>query len=237
MRFHHLRSKLLLAVAVLVIGSGLIISLLETDRFSKSLLQAAITQGEYLSQAVALEATNKILINDLIGLQNLLNHQLHNNSSVSYLFVSKDGNVLAHTFAEGIPVNLVNFNSPLDSARGSFKRITTETGDNFLDIAWPIFSGKAGILRIGLSEKPYRSQVLNMWLQMTGVTLGILILALGASFLFIKRITRPLSALAEAAENINEKSMELSLKPAGRDEVGRLTNSFNQMVRRISERT
>src|SRR5210317_168364 len=98
MKFYHLRSKLLLAVAVLVIGSGLIISLLETDRFSKSLLQAAITQGEYLSQAVALEATNKILINDLIGLQNLLNHQLHNNSSVSYLFVSKDGNVLAHTF-------------------------------------------------------------------------------------------------------------------------------------------
>jgi len=237
MKFHHLRSKLLLAVAALVIGSGLIISLLETNRFSRSLHRAAVTQGEYLSQAVALEATNKILINDLIGLQNLLNHQLHSNPLVSYLFISKDGHVLAHTFAEGIPLNLVNFNSPLDSARGSFKRITTETGDNFLDIAWPIFSGKAGILRIGLSEKPYRSQVLNMWLQMTGITLGILILALGTSFLLIKRITRPLSNLAAAAENFNEENMELNLEPAGRDEVGRLTNAFNQMVRRISERT
>ena len=237
MQFHHLRSKLLLAVAVLVIGSGLIISLLETNRFSKSLRQAAVTQGEYLSRAVALEATNKILINDLIGLQNLLNHQLHSNPSVSYLFIAKDGDVLAHTFSGGIPLNLVNFNSPLDSARGSFKRITTETDENFLDIAWPIFSGKAGVLRIGLSEKPYQSQVLNLWLQMTGVTLGILILALGGSFLFIKRITRPLSALAAAAENINEENMELSLEPTGRDEVGRLTNSFNQMVRRISERT
>jgi two-component system response regulator HydG len=237
MKFHHLRSKLLLAVAALVIGSGLIISLLETSRFSKSLHQAAMTQGEYLSRAVALEATNKILINDLIGLQNLLNHQLHSNPSVSYLFISKDGNVLAHTFSDGLPVNLVRLNSPMDSARGSFKRITTETGENFLDIAWPIFSGKAGVLRIGLSEKPYQSQVLKLWLQMTGITLGILVLALGASFLFIKRITRPLSALAEAAENINEESMELSLEPAGRDEVGRLTNSFNQMVRRIRERT
>ena len=237
MKFHHLRSKLLLAVAVLVIGSGLIISLLETNRFSKSLQQAAITQGEYLSRAVALEATNKILINDLIGLQNLLNHQLLSNPSVSYLFISKDGHVLAHTFSDGIPLNLVKFNFPLDSARGSFKRITTETGENFLDIAWPIFSGKAGVLRIGLSEKPYRSQVLNMWLQMTGITLGILILALGTSFLFIKRITRPLSTLAAAAENFNEENMELNLEPAGQDEVGRLTNAFNQMVRRISERT
>jgi two-component system response regulator HydG len=237
MKFHHLRSKLLLAVAILVIGSGLIISLLETNRFSKSLQQAAITQGEYLSQAVALEATNKILINDLIGLQNLLNHQLHSNPLVSYLFISKDGHVLAHTFPDGIPLNLVKFNSPLDSARGSFKRITTEAGDNFLDIAWPIFSGKAGVLRIGLSEKPHRSQVLNMWLQMTGITLGILVLALGTSFLFIKRITRPLSTLAAAAENINEENLELSLEPAGLDEVGRLTNAFNQMVRRIRERT
>jgi two-component system response regulator HydG len=186
---------------------------------------------------VALEATNKILINDLIGLQNLLNHQLISNPSVSYLFISKDGNVLAHTFSDGIPVNLVNFNSPLDNARGSFKRITTEAGENYLDIAWPIFSGKAGVLRIGLSEKPYQSQVLNLWLQMTGVTLGILILALGASFIFIKRITRPLSALAEAAENINEKNLELSLKSTGRDEVGRLANSFNQMLIRIRERT
>jgi transcriptional regulator with GAF, ATPase, and Fis domain len=237
MKFHHLRSKLLLAVAVLVIGSGLIISLLETNRFSKSLHQAAIVQGEYLSRAVALEATNKILINDLIGLQNLLNHQLHSNPSLSYLFISKDGHVLAHTFPDGIPLNLFNFNAPLDSARGSFKRITTETGEIFLDIAWPIFSGKAGVLRIGLSEKPYRAQVLSLWMQMTGLTMGILILALGASFLFIKRITRPLSALAAAAENINEENLEFSLELAGRDEVGRLTNSFNQMVRRISERT
>jgi transcriptional regulator with GAF, ATPase, and Fis domain len=237
MKFHYLRSKLLLTVAVLVIGSGLIISLLEANRFSESLRRAAITQGEYLSRAVALEATNKILINDLIGLQNLLNHQLHSNPSVSYLFVIKKGSILAHTFPDGIPMNLVTLNFPIDSARGSFKRITTEKGETFLDIAWPIFSGKAGILRIGLSEKPYQSQVLNLWLQMTAITLGILILAMGASFLFIKRITRPLSALVEATENISEENLEISLKPAGQDEVGRLTNSFNQMVRRISERT
>ncbi len=237
MKFHHLRSKLLLTVAVLVIGSGLIISLLETNRFSMILQQAAVNQGEYISRVVALEATNKILINDLIELQNLLNHQLHSNPSVSYLFISKNGHVLAHTFSDGIPMNLVNFNFPIDSVRGSFKRIVTETGENFLDIAWPILSGKAGVLRIGLSEKQYQSQVLDMWFQMTGITLGILVLALGISFFFIRRVTRPLSALAEAAENINEENMDFKLDPTVRDEVGRLANSFKQMVHRMSERT
>ncbi len=61
MKLKSLRSKLVISVSMLVIGSGLIISLLVTNRFSKSLRESAITQGEYLSQELALEATNKIL--------------------------------------------------------------------------------------------------------------------------------------------------------------------------------
>jgi two-component system response regulator HydG len=237
MKLKSLRSKLVISVSALVIGSGLIISLLETNRFSKSLQDAAVAQGEYLSRAVALEATNKILINDLISLQNLLNYQLESHPTLAYLFVSKDSQILAHTFSEGIPRNLIGINTPKSNEKGNFKRISTNEGENYLDIAWPIFSGKAGVLRIGLSEKPYRLQVIKLWLQMTAITLGILILALSASFFFINRITRPLSALAKAAENIDERNLELSLEPAGRDEVGRLTTSFNNMVRRIRDRT
>jgi len=237
MKLKSLRSKLVISVSALVIGSGLIISLLETNRLSKSLQDAAVTQGEYLSRAVALEATNKILINDLISLQNLLNYQLESHPTLAYLFVSKDSQILAHTFSEGIPRNLIGINTPKSNEKGNFKRISTNEGENYLDIAWPIFSGKAGVLRIGLSEKPYRLQVIKLWLQMTAITLGILIFALSASFFFINRITRPLSALAEAAENIDERNLELSLKPAGRDEVGRLATSFNNMLRRIRDRT
>jgi two-component system response regulator HydG len=237
MKLKSLRSKLVISASALVIGSGLIISLLETNRFSKSLQDAAVTQGEYLSRAVALEATNKILINDLISLQNLLNYQLESNPTLAYLFVSKDSQILAHTFSEGIPRNLIGINTPKSNEKGNFKRISTNEGENYLDIAWPIFSGKAGVLRIGLSEKPYRLQVIKLWLQMTAITLGILILTLSASFFFINRITRPLSALAKAAENIDERNLEFSLEPAGRDEVGRLTTSFNNMIRRIRDRT
>ncbi len=115
--------------------------------------------------------------------------------------------------------------------------LSTDKGESYLDIAWPIFSNQAGVLRIGFSEKPYKSEIARLWFQMTVITLGILILALSVSFLFINRITRPLSALAEAAENIDEENLEFSLEPAARDEVGRLTTSFNNMVRRIRDRT
>ena len=237
MKLNSLRSKLVISVSALVIGSGLVISLLETNRFSKSLHESAISQGKYLSQGLALEATNLILINDLIALQTLLNNHLLGHPLLSYIFVVKEDQILAHTFSEGFPRDLLNINTTKNNETGNFKRISTNEGENYIDIAWPIFSGKAGVLRLGLTEKHYHSQVLKLWIEMTSLTLGILFLALSISFLFIKRITRPLSALAEAAENMDERNLELRLEPAGRDEVGRLTTAINRMLDRIREYT
>ena len=104
MRRLSLRSKLMISVSALVIGSGLFISLLETRRFSNSLREAAVTQGEYLSQELALETTNKILTNDLIALRTMLDNHLASHPSVAYLFVVKDEQILAHTFSGGFPV-------------------------------------------------------------------------------------------------------------------------------------
>jgi len=237
MKLKSLKNKLVISVFAFVIGSGLLISLIETHRFSKSLHDDTIIQGKYIAQAVALEATNKILINDLIALQNLLNHQLKSNPSVAYLFVMKDGQILAHTFSKGIPVSLIDSNTAKNNEKGNFKRIVTDKGEYYHDIAWPIFAGKAGMLRIGFSEKPYQSKVAKLWLQMIAFTLGILFLAITASFLFIKRITKPLSALAEAAEKVDEKNLELTVEPVGQDEVDRLTFSFNKMIGRIRDHT
>jgi len=238
MQLQSLRSKLLISVFGLVIGSGLVISLLETNRFGRTLREAAISQGEYLAQEMALEATNTILVNDLIALQNLLQHHLLSNSTVAYIFIVKDGQVLAHTFAEGIPADLIAVNAPADSRHGNFKRIVTDRRDHYLDIAWPIFSGKAGVLRIGFSERPYQRQMTALWLQMIAITLAILFLALAACFLFIRRFTRPLGALAQAAENINAGNLEFQLdEPIRQDEIGRVAASFNHMVRRIKGHT
>ena len=237
MRLKSLKSKLVISVFTFVIGSGLIISFIETHRFSQSLRKDAIVQGEYLANAVALEATNKILINDLIALQNLLNHHVKSNPSVSYLFVIKEGLILAHTFSEGIPVNLIDSNMLENMEQGNFKQIITDKGEYYQDIAWPIFGGKAGILRIGLSEKPYQAKMAKLWLQMITFTLGILFVAIVISFLFIRRMTKPLTALTDAAERIDENNLDLMVEPTGPDEVGRLTLSFNKMLGRIRDYT
>jgi len=232
-----LKSKLLLAVSLLVIGSGLLISILVTQRYSSSLFQSMSVQTENLAHAIELDATDKILTNDLVALQKILDYRIRSNPMVAYLFIIRDNQVLAHTFPEGIPLELLDANHAVLENYGNYQEIVSTDGENYLDIAWPIFSGKAGLLRLGVSEKPYRDQVAQLWLQMSVLTLAILLLALGGSLLFIKRITGPLAVLAKAAEKIDEGNFDVKVELKSQDEVGKMTAAFTHMVARIKDYT
>ena len=237
MRFQSLKSKLLLAVSLLVIGSGLLISILVTQRYSSSLFQSLSAQAENLAHAVELDATDKILTNDLVALQKMLDYKIRSNPMLAYIFIIRDNQVLAHTFPEGIPLELLDANNTVLDNYGNYKEIVSTNGEHYLDIAWPIFEGKAGLLRLGVSEKPYRDQVAQLWLQMSGLTLAILLLAIGGSLLFIKRITGPLAVLASAAEKIDEGNLEVTVASRSHDEVGKLTSAFNHMITRVKDYT
>ena len=237
MRMQSLRSKLLAAVSALVIASGLLISLLVTQHYSTSLFKTAKARAENLAHALALDAADKILINDLVTLQKMLDDKISSSPDVAYLFIVRDGQHLAHTFTGGFPVELTNANHVVDGDNGRFQEIASTTGELYLDIAWPIFSGKAGVLRLGFSEKPIKRQIVKLWVQMSVLTLAILLCGLAVGFLFIKRVTEPLSALSEAVENIDEDHLDVGIEVKSHDEVGKLASSFNKMVVRIKDYT
>ena len=237
MRPHSLKSKLLIIVSFLVIGSGLLISLLVTHRYSKSLFESMTAQAENLAQAIALDATDKILTNDLVALQKTLDYHMTSTPHAAYIFIIRENQVLAHTFSRGVPVELIGANDIILDNYSHHKEIISTEGERYFDIAWAIFTGKAGTLRLGVFEKPFRDQVTQLWLQMSMITLSILILAIGGSLFFIRRVTRPLASLATAAEEIGEEHLELDLNIPKDSEAGRLALSFNKMLGRIKEYT
>jgi DNA-binding NtrC family response regulator/HAMP domain-containing protein len=237
MRFQSLKSKLLFVVSALVIGSGLLISFLVAQRYNTSLLNAASAQAENIAHAIALEATDKILINDLVDLQKMLDHNLRSNTNISYLIIVKDDEILAHTFAEGIPVALINANQAEPGDLFHLQEIASTAGEKYLDVAWPIYAGKAGLLRLGFSEKPLLQQLRTLWLQMTGLTLVILLFALTVTLIVVRRVTRPLAALAQATKKIDAGELDIKVQVRSEDEVGRLATSFNHMIERLKEYT
>ena len=235
MHLQSFKSKLLLTVSGLVIGSSLLISLLVAHSFSKTLLESMTANAEHLAHMIGLEATDKILINDLVALQKTLDHHSRTSPSTAYIFVLKDKQILAHTFSKGVLSELIGANDIDQNDAGHLKKIVSTDGESFLDIAWPIFSGKAGILRLGLFEEPYRQQVNQLWFQMMTITFAVLLFACAISLLFIKRMTRPFTTLAAEAEKIDEWNLDERIETKSNDEVSKLAFAFNRMVERIKE--
>ncbi len=231
------RKRLMLTTALLVIMSGLIISQIVTHRYSTTLFQVAAAQGENIAHSLALDVADKILINDLVSLQNLLDDRVRSNPKIAYLFIVRDSRVLTHTFPKGVPIELINANVPADNHQGHLKKIISNTNDRYMDFAWPIFEIKAGMLRLGLSEKPFRSQINQLWLQMSIITFFVLIIALVAAHLLVKHMTQPLIYLTEQVEKIDEGYMDVNIEVNDHDEIGRLGNSFKQMLTRIQNYT
>ena len=235
MRLKTLKSKLLVAVSALVVGSGLLISLLVSERYGNSLRETMNAQAERLAHAVALEAADKILINDLVVLQKMLSYQVHSNSAIAYLFISRDDQILAHTFTKAVPQELIKANDILTRDQAHFQKINSTAGEYYLDIAWPIFAGKAGVLRLGFSEKLYRRQGTSLWLQIGILTLAILLLAISGTLFFVRRFTRPLAALVRATQKVDQGELNVQIQVQGEDEIATLASSFNHMVARMEE--
>jgi two-component system response regulator HydG len=232
-----LKSRLLASISAIVILTGLTIAGIVTQRYSIALRQEMMGQAENLAHGIALEASDRILIHDLVGLQKMLDQQRRSHPALAYLFILKDGQVLAHTFEQGVPVALVEANRPLSLVQPGFRQISSQTGDLFLDTALPIFEGKAGILRLGFLESHYRSQLVKLWGEIGLITLGLLGLALLGGLWFVRRITKPLAALVAATREIDRGEPRVRVEVKGQDEIAKLAASFNQMVSRQEEYT
>ncbi|MEW6263323.1 MAG: sigma 54-interacting transcriptional regulator [Thermodesulfobacteriota bacterium] len=235
--FNRLRHRLMAGVLLVVLASAFLISIIFYHRHESSLHEALAAQAQNLAQATALQAEEKVLINDLVALQKMLDQQRSSHREAAYLFVVRNDRVLAHTFAEGVPAGLLKLHEPSLGNRPSLRRIKDATGEEYLDVAWPIFNERAGILRLGVSEAPLQRQLRDVLIEVTLTALGILLLSLIAVQWFVRRLTRPLTNLAQATQLLDQGKWDVRVEVQGRDEVALLAESFNQMVRRLEEYT
>ncbi len=185
--FKSLKTKLLLTVAFLVVFTGILVSQLVIRNYSTILLSEMIASAENIAHKLALDVADKILINDLVAVQKIFDDQLHSNPSIFYLFIISNQKVLVNTFSEGVPEKLIELNSIRNNNKNNknIAKLISENNERLIDIRWPIFKEKAGVLRMGLSEKPYRLQIKQLRLKMTLITFAVLVVSLFLSHLLI----------------------------------------------------
>jgi len=191
-------------------------------------------EGISIARDVAARATDLILINDLFTIHKLLTETKENYPDVRYVFIlDADNHVLAHTFGDGFPLDLIALNTV--SAEIYQHTIVIDAGDETVwDIAVPIFNGQAGTVRVGISDVSAHRILQTLSTQLVFTILVVLSISLLAATTLTWVMTRPILTLAEAAQKIAHGDFTLHVERWADDEIGDLAESFNQMTVKLA---
>jgi len=156
------------------------------------------------------------------------------------LLVDQNATVIASTEKEDVGRigTRLDYAAVAQALRGE---MTQGVGPGFTaEVAYVViplqFGGQTtGALRLSYQVSDVRAQFEQLrWLIVGGVVLTV-VLALGLALGLATTITRPLRLLSESAQQIAAGDYRARVAARGRDEVGVLAQSFNQMVERLEE--
>jgi signal transduction histidine kinase len=217
---------------VLLLGVGVTIQVRTTmDRtLSHELNQRAIS----ISRDLAARSTDLILTNNLFALHELLHDTVDNNEDLRYAFVlDANGQVLVHSFDVAVPADLPTVN-PVDASEHHHLQILDTEEGLIHDVAVPIFEGRAGIARVGLSEQQLQAQMAATTRQLIVITLLVSLAGVLGGFLLTWVLTRPVQALVDVTQAVARGDLTRRAPRWADDEIGTLGESFNAMVEELA---
>lgn len=184
---------------------------------------------------VAARATNDLLINNDYAVYEMIKETLKNNEDVRYIFImNSQGNVLTHTFGDAFPSELSEANTVSSEDKYHITAFRTEVGVVH-DVAVPILSGKLGMARVGMDEVGLRKAVLAMIWSFIATALFVSAVGIIAAVFLTRVLTHPIRDLVSLTQKIAEGDLNVQGVVQSEDEIGVLTQAFNQMTLSLSE--
>ncbi len=93
-----------------------------------------------------------------------------------------------------------------------------------------------GVIQIGISPDLMNKKVREMWGAAIIITISIMTGGVICIYYLTRLYLKPLETLAYVAEKVSQGDLSQNAPPAGKDEVGTLTEVFNQMTHSLSLR-
>jgi len=224
-----IRTKIMGIVVVCVLCSALALVWYTYHDVSAALKAELQERGIAIGSSLAAQSQNPILTGDRFALYALAKDARDSAKDLEYVFVlDPDGNVMVHTFDDGFPVDLLGVNEVPPGATHRVQDLRTEE-DRIQDVAVPVLGGRAGVVRLGMSEATISAAVvghirhISLWFAL------ILVLGLLVAYGLASILTKPLSRLAEAARAVGRGDFQWKAPVWARDEIGTLGAAFDEM--------
>ena len=238
--FRGIRFKLSLFVFLLLIITAFLFSLATVKILNQTILNEIIKKAESLSKNSAAVAAYSLISKDVLGMDHLVFKGKESNNDVEYVaIIDTKMNVIAHSDMRmrGEVIKRAEGNLFKKNANGTIVREIPLPSGRFFEISTPIvFKNKSlGTVIVGVNQSVLlEAQRLarNRFFVILAVILLVgLISTLGLSFF----ITRPIKELSSGVEELKEGKRTAPLRIFSKDELGKLTESFNNMSEVITE--
>ena len=119
----------------------------------------------------------------------------------------------------------------------SFDFTPPKAGKTYFAVAAPVLVEKQryGVLVVATPKDELRNAWLTLMQRLGLAFLVGIAVSGGLGWYLSRRITKPVLALADAADEVAAGHYDVELPPAGEDEIGDLTRRFGEMARRLRE--
>jgi len=213
---------------------GIVVTVEVRTQLTADLGQSLEERGIAITRDLAARSADLILTQNNFALYQLLRDTLENNPDVRYVFIlDPRGQVIAHSFPRSVPPDLLQVNRLPDNAFAQPLLLRSQEG-SITDIAAPIFEGKAGVVRVGLTHHRLDLAVARATRNLLLITLLTLLAGAVVSYLLTRILTRPILRLVDAVRHVTEGDLSVQTPVIMEDEVGELTVAFNAMTTQLA---
>lgn len=239
-RMHlSLKVKLSLLITTLVVLTVALVSYLLLRQQQQALTEQMIKRGHTIAEHLAAAGKSALVANDDLTL-NVLVKEAMNDQDVAYVaFVDDEGTVRAHSDVAAAakpvvrPAGLQKLEDKLlvQTYRNEAKR-------ELIDFAVPLIFSQVpvGSLYVGFSKETITAALATARNGATLITVALVAIGVAGAVGLATVLSRPIFRLVQGTRSIAEGNFQIALPVTSSDELGTLTESFNQMARSLREK-
>jgi two-component sensor histidine kinase/HAMP domain-containing protein len=231
--------KIILLIWVLIIATISFYIFFSIPYQNNALLERMKFEAQDVASSY-IEANKSALITD--DYQLIIDYSMNtvnNSKSVQYIAVYKHDGAQSFLFKKN---NWSNENlegiwaNPGELENGAIINSTAINSEVFHLSKRFIYTGiEWGWVHVGLSTESYNNAITDMVTRAIFLALAIILFSFLVTFLFTKRLTKPISDLAIMAKRIETGDLSTRINISSNDELGMLSASFNKMTDSLSK--
>lgn len=234
-----LARQIAIRMSLLAVMAVLLLTYQYTIREWEYSQREMISQSELLLSTISLTLRDPLYNLEIDELKDLAGKIGENPQITMFIVYDKMGRILVNSEKPEL-----EFSQEVDEL--GYNLVTTPTDEQY--IAWQsnqLVTGRGirvgnqtiGAIAIGFSTQRHDQKVKDLTLQ--GLALALIVIFLGGLFTFgtARKITSPLSELANVANEMKAGNLSIRAnQPKVDDEIGQLSTAFNQMAASIQQR-